>query len=77
MKTLYVTIWEFGAIQEATDRYRGNWGGFQRPAVAAHKALVEVLGAEIAERCIVRNAAGVRIEVVVGGMEIQLADRIQ
>jgi hypothetical protein len=53
MKTLYVTISEFGAIQEGLYAHRLE-------AHPIHEALKEVLGHEIAERAI----GGVRIEVV-------------
>jgi hypothetical protein len=73
MKTLYVTIWEFGALQEATDRFRGTWGGFKTPRLAVYEAMREVLGADVAERCL----GGVRIEVVAGGVDIKPSDRIR
>jgi hypothetical protein len=63
MKTLYVTISEFVAIAVLIEKWQGNWGGFKSPEVATHNALEEVLGPEIAERCI----WGVRLEIVTSG----------
>jgi hypothetical protein len=73
MKTLYVTVYEWIDIAEWVDRYRGAWGGGQSPEVATHKALQEVLGHEVAEKCL----EGARIEIVTklpvnGGVKIRL-----